>query len=153
MMTTSRSFILLAAVLLLILPSCRSIKDLEFRNVKNLSVENIGFTAATLKAEVVYYNPNNFGLELNRTDLDIFIDSTYLGHSSQDLQVKVPKRENFTIPVVVSLDMKNFLRNGLTALVNKQVLIKVVGRVKVGKAGVYKSFPLTYQTMQKFSLF
>ncbi len=152
-MTTSRSFILLAAVLLLILPSCRSIKDLEFRNVKNLSVENIGFTAATLKAEVVYYNPNNFGLELNRTDLDIFIDSTYLGHSSQDLQVKVPKRENFTIPVVVSLDMKNFLRNGLTALVNKQVLIKVVGRVKVGKAGVYKSFPLTYQTMQKFSLF
>ncbi len=152
-MTTSRSFILLAAALLLILPSCRSIKDLEFRNVKNLSVENIGFTAATLKAEVVYYNPNNFGLELNRTDLDIFIDSTYLGHSSQDLQVKVPKRENFTIPVVVSLDMKNFLRNGLTALVNKQVLIKVVGRVKVGKAGVYKSFPLTYQTMQKFSLF
>ena len=152
-MTTSRSFILLAAVLLLILPSCRSIKDLEFRNVKNLSVENIGFTAATLKAEVVYYNPNNFGLELNRTDLDIFIDSTYLGHSSQDLQVNVPKRENFTIPVVVSLDMKNFLRNGLTALVNKQVLIKVVGRVKVGKAGVYKSFPLTYQTMQKFSLF
>ena len=135
------------------LSSCRTPKDLEFREVKNISVENIGFSSATLKAEVVYYNPNNFSLELNRTDLDIFIDSSYLGHSSQDLQVKVPKREQFTIPVVVALDMKNLLRNGLTALMNKQVLVKVVGRVKVGKAGVYKSFPLTYQTLQKFSFF
>jgi hypothetical protein len=144
---------LLLISFIFLLSSCRTPKDLEFREVKNISVENIGFSAATLKAEVVYYNPNNFSLELNRTDLDIFIDSSYLGHSSQDLQVKVPKREQFTIPVVVALDMKNLLRNGLTALMNKQVLVKVVGRVKVGKAGVYKSFPLTYQTLQKFSFF
>src|ERR1700712_1210966 len=81
------------------LSSCGTPKDLEFREFKNLAVENIGFSGANLKVDVVYYNPNNFGLELNRTDIDIFVDSTFLGHSSQELQVKIPRRQDFSIPL------------------------------------------------------
>ncbi|MEI2749998.1 MAG: LEA type 2 family protein [Ferruginibacter sp.] len=150
-MKNIRLFIFLLLAYPAILSSCRSPKDLEFREFKNLSLENIGFSAAKLKVDVVYYNPNNFGLELNRTDLDIFVDSSFLGHSAQDVQVKVPRREQFSIPLVIDLDMKNLLKNGITALLNKEVNIKVVGRVKVGKAGVFKSFPLTYTTRQKLS--
>ena len=138
---------------LVITTSCRAPKDLEFREFKNLALDNLGFSSAKLKVDVVYYNPNNFGLELNRTDVDIFVDSTFLGHSAQDVQVKVPKRDIFTIPLVVDLDMKNLIKNGITAFFNKEVNIKVVGRVKVGKAGVFKSFPLTYQTRQKLDFF
>ena len=150
-MKNIRLFILLLLSSPAILSSCRSPKDLEFREFKNLALENVGFSAAKLKVDVVYYNPNNFGLELNRTDLDIFVDSSFLGHSAQDVQVKVPRREQFSIPLVIDLDMKNLLKNGITALINKEVNIKVVGRVKVGKAGVFKSFPLTYTTRQKLS--
>ncbi len=146
-------FILLLLSSFLHMTSCRAPKDLEFREFKNLSLDNLGFTGATLKVDVVYYNPNNFSLELNRTDLDIFVDSSYLGHSSQDIQVKIPKRENFTIPLLVELDMKNLLKNGITSLSNKDVLVRVVGKVKIGKAGVYKNFNLNYQTVQRFSLF
>ncbi|MCX6324563.1 MAG: LEA type 2 family protein, partial [Sphingobacteriales bacterium] len=106
-----------------------------------------------IKADVEYYNPNNFGMELTRTDFDLFIDEQYLGHSTQELQVKIPKRNFFTVPVVIALDMKNLLKNGLTALTKSEVTIKVVGKIKIGKAGVYKSFPLTYQTKQHLSLF
>jgi LEA14-like dessication related protein len=137
----------------LFMTSCRTPKDLEFREFKNLSLENIGFSGASLKVDVVYYNPNNFSLELNRTDLDIFVDSNFLGHSSQDIQVKVPKRDIFTIPLKVELDMKNLLKNGITSLFNKEVNVKVLGKVKVGKAGVFKSFNVDYQTVQKLSLF
>ena len=136
-----------------LLTSCRSPKDLEFREFKNVALENVGFAGATLKVDVVYYNPNNFGLELNRTDLDIFVDSTFLGHSTQDLQVKVPRREQFTVPLKVEIDMKNLLKNGLSSLFNKQVLVKVIGKIRVGKAGVYKTFDLNYQTLQQLSLF
>ncbi|MFZ1529089.1 MAG: LEA type 2 family protein [Ferruginibacter sp.] len=147
------SWILLFVTLLLTLPSCREPKDLEFRDFKNLKVHNIGFSAAKLKVDLIYYNPNNFGLELNRTNLDLYIDSSFLGHSAQNIQVAIPKRDVFTIPLEIDLDMKNLLKNGLTAYMNKEVLVRAVGKVKVGKAGIYKNFNVDYSTRQTFSLF
>jgi len=144
--TTTPMLIILGSVILM--TSCREPKDLEFREFNNLSLENIGFTGANLKVDLVYYNPNNFGLELNRTDLDIYVDSTYLGHSSQDIQIAIRKRELFTVPLKIELDMKNLLKNGLMSLFKKQVNVRVVGKVKVGKAGVFKSFNVDYQTLQ-----
>ena len=135
------------------LSSCRAPKDLEFREFKNLKVENLGFSNANLSLDLVYYNPNNFGLQLTSTDFDIFIDTTRLGHSLQDVQVAIPKRDVFVVPLKVDLDMKNLLKNGITALLNKEVKVKVLGKVKVGKAGVYKSFNVNYETTQRFSLF
>lgn len=146
---------LLAVVLTtaLLLSSCREPQDLEFRDFKNLKVENLGFSSAALLVDLVYYNPNNFGLELNRTELDIFVDSNYLGHSRQDVQVQIPSRKEFTIPLKVDLDMKNLLKNGLNAFLNKEVDVRVLGKVKVGKAGIFKNFNVDYTTRQSFDLF
>ena len=133
--------------------ACRTPKELEFREFNNISLEKLGFMGANLKVDLVYYNPNNFGLELNRTDLDIYLDSTYLGHSSQDIQVAIPKREVFTIPLKVELDMKNLLKNSITSFFKKEVNIRVVGKVKVGKAGVFKNFNVDYQTVETIPSF
>jgi LEA14-like dessication related protein len=133
--------------------SCREPKDLEFREFKNLNVEEVGFAGAVLTVDLVYYNPNNFGLQLSRTDLDLFVDSNYLGHSSQDIQVAIPRRDIFTVPLKIDLDMKNLLKNGLSSMFKKEILVRLIGKVKVGKAGVYKSFNVDYSTLQNFSLF
>lgn len=147
------SLLSLLVILIIVLPSCREPKSLEFKEFKNLSVDKLSFAGAALKVDLVYYNPNNFSLQLNRTDLDIFIDSTFLGHSSQDIQVAIPKRDIFTIPLKLDLDVKNLLKNGITSLLNKDVSVRVLGTVKVGKAGIYKSFPVDYTSVQNFSLF
>ncbi|MEP7164564.1 MAG: LEA type 2 family protein [Ferruginibacter sp.] len=149
--TTTLGLIIIGS--LIWMTSCRTPKDLEFREFNNLSLEKLGFGGANLKVDLVYYNPNNFGLELNRTDLDVFVDSTYLGHSSQDIQVAIPKRDIFTVPLKIDLDMKNLLKNGLISLFRKEVNIRVTGKVKVGKAGVFKSFNVDYQTVQSIDLF
>lgn len=143
----------LLLILAYIFPSCREPKELEFRQFKNVELERLGFAGANLKVDLIYYNPNNFGLELNRTDLDIFVDSTYLGHSSQDIQIAIPKRDIFTIPLKVELDMKNLLKNGLVTLMSKEVTVRLLGKVKVGKGGVFKNFTVDYQTVQNFSLY
>ena len=57
--------------LLVLLPSCRT-KGYGFREIRNVGIESLGFTSSKLTAELEYYNPNNFGLELNRTDVDVF---------------------------------------------------------------------------------
>ena len=138
---------------LFFLTSCHQPKDLVFKEFKNLSLEKLGFAGVALKVDLVYYNPNNFGLELNRTDLDLFVDSSFLGHSSQDIQIFLPRRDFFTIPLKVDLDMKNLLKNGLTGFFNRDIYVRLLGKVKVGKAGVYKSFNVDYTTVQNFSLF
>lgn len=139
--------------LMIFATGCQKPKDLVFKQVQNISLDNLSFNNATLKMELVYYNPNNFGLELSRTDFDIFVNNNLLGHSLQDLQLKIPSRKDFTVPLQVDLDMKNLLKNGIMALTNKDVQVRLLGKAKIGKAGVYKSFNIDYTTIQNFSLF
>jgi LEA14-like dessication related protein len=133
--------------------SCQAPKELVYRDFKNLKVEKVGFAATTLKVDLVYYNPNNFGLQLKYTDLDIYVDNNFLGHSSQDYQITIPKLAEFTMPMAIEVDMKNMLKNALPSLLGKEVLVKITGTVKLGKANVYKTFPVSYEGLQKFSAF
>lgn len=146
-------FKLLFVLAVLFMSSCRTPQDLVFRDFNNLALNKLGFSASILKVDLIYYNPNNFGMELKRTELDIYVDSTFLGHSSQELQVAIPKRDVFTIPLKVDLDMKNLFKNGLTSLFNKTVNVRAVGTIKVGKAGVYKNFNIDYTSEQEIPLF
>ncbi len=140
-------------VLLFFATSCQAPKELVYRDFKNLKVEKMGFAATTLKVDLIYYNPNNFGLQLKYTDLDIYVDNNFLGHSSQDYQITIPRLSEFTLPMAIEVDMKNMLKNALPSLLGKEVLVKITGTVKLGKANVYKTFPVSYEGLQKFSAF
>jgi len=94
---------------------------------------------------MIYYNPNGFGLQLKRTELDIFVNGVLLGHSSQEYQITIPKKEQFIIPITMDIDMKNLIKNSLTTLFNKEVNVKVTGSIKIGKANVFVSFPVNYE--------
>ena len=133
--------------------SCQAPKELVYRDFKNLKVEKVGFAATTLKVDLIYYNPNNFGLQLKYTDLDIYVDNNYLGHSSQDYQITISKLAEFTMPLAIEVDMKNLLKNALPTLLGKEVMVKITGTVKLGKANVYKTFPVSYEGLQRFSAF
>ncbi len=148
-----KTVIIYFSFFLLIMTSCREPKDLVFRDFKNISLTDVNFSTAKLTMDLVYYNPNNFSLELNKTDLDIFVNNNFLGKSLQDIQVKIPKRQEFTVPLKVDVDMKNLLKNGLNTLFNKEVSIRFLGKVKVGKAGVMKNFNVDYTTLQEIPLF
>ena len=136
---------------MIFLSSCQEPQNLEYRNFRNLKVSNLSFDKATLTTDLVLYNPNNFGLELNRVDLDIFVNNTLLGRSAQNIQVPIPKRGEFVLPIVIDLDVKNLLKNGLTSFTQKEVDIRSKGFVRVGKMGVYKSFDVDYTTRQALS--
>lgn len=145
--------ILLTLLATILMVSCHSIKDLEFKQIKNVRLEKLGFAKSTLSAEVVYYNPNNFSLELSQSEFDIYINNHLLGHSSQLTQVKIPNRQAFSLPIQFELDMKNLIKNGVTGLLQKEVDIRAVGKIKAGKAGLFKILPLDFTTKQQLSLF
>lgn len=140
-------------MLTILLISCSAPKELEYRDFRNFTIDKIGFSATAIKMDLIYYNPNNFGLELKSTDLDIFIDNNYLGHTIQEQFVSIPKREEFSVPIKIDVDMKNFLKNSFVGLLSNEVTVKVTGSVKVGKGSFFKSFPVNYEGKQKFALF
>jgi LEA14-like dessication related protein len=145
--------LLIILLLTNLLISCSTPKELEYRDFKNFTIEEVGFSSSSLKMDLIYYNPNNFGLELNRTDLDIFINNNYLGRTAQEYQVSIPRRAEFSIPIKIDVDMKNLLKNGFTTFINNEVMVKVTGSIRVGKINVFKSFPVNYEGKQQFTFF
>ena len=143
-------FLLILTILLI---SCSTPKELEYREFRNFSVQKVGFATSSIKMDMIYYNPNGFGLQLERTELDVFVNGILLGHTSQEYQITIPKKEQFIFPITMEVDMKNLLKNSLTSLFNKEVQVKVTGSIKVGKANVFISFPVNYEGVQTVDFF
>lgn len=154
MMINIKTKLPLFLVLLSILPmACSTPKALEYRTFNNFTVEKPGFSSTAVKMDLVYFNPNNYGLELKTTDVDIFINDTYLGHTAQEYQISIPKKAEFSIPLKIDLDMRNLLKNGLNSFLRNEVTIKITGSIKVGKANIFMSFPVIYEGKQTLSFF
>ena len=75
------------------------------------------------------------------------------GHTVLDTLIQIPRKNNFTLPVSVDIDMKNAFKNSLTTLLGKEVTVKATGRLKVGKANIFMSVPVNYEGKHTFSLF
>ena len=133
--------------------SCSSPKALEYQTYHNFNINNLGFNNSSISLDLEYYNPNNFGMQLKNTDLDIFVNGTLLGHSYTDSLIRIPRRDTFNIPVKFNVDMQNVFKNAWNTLIGKEVLIKLSGKVKVGKGNVFMSLPIDYESKQTFSLF
>lgn len=133
--------------------SCSAPKDLEYINYQNFSIQQLGFNNSAVSLNLQYYNPNNFGMQLKNTDLDIFINGNLLGHSSSDSLIHIPRRDTFYVPVKFNVNMQTFFKNALNTLFGKEILVRLTGRIRVGKANIFKSFPVDYETEETFSLF
>ena len=137
----------------LIILGCSAPKELEYQNYKNFHLEKLGFNASRVNLDLQYYNPNNFGLQLRRTDLDIFINNNFLGHSSSDTLINIPRRDTFLLPIKFDTDMKNVFKNVWNTIIGTEVTVRITGKITVGKANVFMSIPVNYEGKHKFSFF
>lgn len=140
-------------VFVLTIAGCSSPKELEYQDYKNFHLDNLGYNASRVTLDLQYYNPNNFGLQLRRTELDIYINNNFLGHSASDTLINIPRRDTFLLPIKFDMDMKNALKNAWNTMTGNEVTVKVTGRIKLGKANVFMSMPVNYEGKHKFSFF
>lgn len=143
---------LLCLIFLSVLVACSSPKALVYNNYRDFSIDKLGFVSSEVRLNLEYYNPNNFGLQLRRTELDIFINNNFLGHSSSDTLINIPRRDTFLIPIRFNVDMHNLFKNAWNTLTGNELLIKVNGKIKVGKANIFMSMPINYEGTHKFTL-
>ncbi|MBC7720562.1 MAG: LEA type 2 family protein [Pedobacter sp.] len=154
-MKKSRLFALLLPILMMltITQSCKKPQGFEYRDLKNVQVQQLGFDKTNLTIDLVYFNPNNFGVDLKRVDCDVYIDKNYLGSYKLDTTMHIDKRSEFTLPSTMAVNTQGIFKNALTVLLSNEVLVTVKGTTRVGKAGIYITVPFNYEARHKMKFF
>lgn len=143
----------LSVIICIALLSCAAPKEFEYKEVRNIKVDSFGFAKTNLALELVYYNPNNFGLDLRNVDADVYIDNRYLGKMILDTAMHISKKSDFVLPSKIGIDLKEFYKNAMTLMISNEVLVIVKGTTRVGKAGIFRTVPFTYEGRHKLNLF
>lgn len=144
-------YLLCSLLLISLFSSCRTLKDPVFDGIESVSVGEVGLDSSFITLNLKYYNPNSSGAKLTSASGSAWMENSYLGNFSVDSTVRIPARDSFRIPVKLSVDMKKLLKNSITLLLKKEVIIRIEGEARAGRNGLYKRFPVKYEGRQDVS--
>jgi LEA14-like dessication related protein len=133
----------------LFFPSCVSLKEPDFKGIENIRVSRLGLNESTLNLDLHYFNPNKSKLRLKKAEGDAWLDGNLLGHFTIDTLIKIPATGDFRLPVILEMNMKKLLQNSTALLLKNEVTLRVQGKAKVGKAGVFINYPISYDGKQR----
>jgi len=145
--------VIVALLLLCCAASCKKPESFEYRDIRNFKIDSLGFDKSTVSMDLIYFNPNNYGVDLKKVDCDVFVQHNFLGRYTLDTTMHISKRSEFAIPSRMQVDMKNLMKNTFASFLSTQLLVEVKGTTRVGKAGIYITVPFSYSGWHKFNLF
>ena len=145
--------LILFLLAIVFLAGCKKPQAFEYRDIKDFKVANLGFDKSTISMNLVYFNPNSFGVDLKHVDCDVYVDHNYLGKYVLDTLMHISKRSEFALPSRMDVDMRNLFKNTFHALLSQDVLLEVNGNTRLGKAGIFVNVPFTYSGRHKLSFF
>ncbi len=141
--------------LVLILSSCgtSNVKEPEYRDIREVRLIELGILQSTAGIDLVYYNPNNFGVQLSDARGDVFIDNAFFGRFELGEQVQVKKNSEFIVPAVVKMDMIGAIKNQKDLFKKKEAMIRIEGSATVKKAGFTRSIPIKFESLENIEKF
>lgn len=137
---------------LAILSSCGKMKDPEFRRVSSAELGKLGLVKSELKLNLVFFNPNRFKGALQWAEGEAWMDSVYLGPFRVENAVVAEAKKEFAIPVILSLNMQQALKLSRDLLQDKgteNLQLKIVGKLRAGRNGIYRTIPMNVMLTQK----
>ncbi len=123
-------------------------KDPVFKGIENIKLSEFAMDSSMITLDIRYFNPNTFKGTLKDAEGDAWMDSNYLGHFTVDTTVMIGAASEFLVPVKLAVNMKQILKHSFAALLNKEVLLRIKGKAKAGRSGIYRNFSLNYQGKQ-----
>ncbi len=131
--------------------SCAKPTGFQYLGVRNVKVIKFGLKESTVSSEVGYYNPNKFPVTMKQAEVDVYVNNILFGHSILDSTIRIPKRDSFYIPVLLTVNMSTTAMSLIQTLGGGQdsVKVKLDGKARVGRGGIFINFPIKYKGMQK----
>lgn len=139
-----RNFLLLMGVVTILISSCMRYEDITFRGIENVKIGKIGMNESTMEMNLVFNNPNKMGATLNNARGKAWIEDMYVGDFLLNQDVKIPAKSDFFVPVRLSINLKDVIKNSITLMFQDSVRLKVDGDAKLSKGSLLKTFPLKY---------
>lgn len=134
-------------IAVLFLASCKTpdLKEPEYRDVRNARLIETGILQTTAGVDLVYYNPNDYSVNVDQARGDVYIDNKYLGHFELAEKVSVKKNAEFTLPALIKLDNVSLVKNQNDIYKRKDVLLRIEGMATMSKSGFSKQLPFKYE--------
>jgi len=143
-----RLILILAPAALLVSCKSENIKEPEYREIQNVRIMDVGLLQTTAGLDLVYYNPNDFGVTLSQARGDVYIDNMYFGRLNISDKVTVHKHQEFIIPAELKMDNISAVKNHREIFKKKQAVIRIEGFATLKKAGFNKEVPIKYEGIQ-----
>lgn len=135
---------------LVFLASCAKPKEFDYLGFENVKVLKWGIQETTVGLDVKFYNPNA-ALQLRTAEVDVSINNQYLGRTVIDSLIQIPKRDTFFIPLTIKMQTLGAVSGILKSVGDSSVLVKLDGKARVGRSGVFFNYPIKYEGSQKTS--
>lgn len=132
-------------LLMSVLSACeKPDQEIQLRDIRDVVVD--ANTDPTLRANAVFYNPNNLRGKLRKIDVVVYVNGKRAAHVDQRLHTPIPARGEFQVPLEVKLSIKElgFMDTLLGVLGGKKFDVRYEGRLKLSYKGVPFSVPINY---------
>jgi len=150
-------YLAIIAAVVFMFNACKKPQEPEFIKVHNFKIDpSSSGSKYKLTADALFNNPNNVGITVTKTNLDVKVNRVDFGTIDQTNNVKVEKMANFTLPLLYEFDTKQLKMDNLGSmaeiLLKKEVEVHLKGKVTVKVLGVGIGVPVDHKEKVPFKL-
>ena len=150
-MKSLRNFV--AFVLLVsFISSCSKPASPKYLGYENFRMEKAGLNRTILATSVKLYNPNRYPLQLKSASMDVYLNNSFLGHSTLDSLITLTAKDTTAVPLRLEASAKDILKNAAKIFLNPDVKVKITGSATAGRGGFFINVPIDYEGVQRIDL-
>ena len=139
-------------LLLLLVTSCVPKEEVVLRTIKNEKLESDPDGNQILKADAIFFNPNNVRMKLKEINVEVFVNGKKAAHADQKLSSMIKAKSEFTVPLEIKLSLKELglLDTILSFLGGKKYEIQFKGYLRIKVHGF--TFKVPVEHTEKLSM-
>lgn len=144
----------LVALYLLTLFSCVPKEEVVFKGVSDIVVDVNDLGKPVLKGNGYFFNPNKVKMKLKEVNVEILVDGTKSAMVKHDLDVTIPAKSDFSVPIVAELVLqKNNLLDAVVGLLGgKKYEVVFHGYIRIRVHGIAIKVPVSQKQELKLNI-
>jgi LEA14-like dessication related protein len=147
-----RKYLLAVLTISLLIISCSSPKDFEFKGLQDIKIEKISMGKNKINAKIKYFNPNNFSMVLKQIDCDILMNNQPFTKVHLDTNFVIPANASFMVPAQMEFEMSSLVKNSMDLIFNKPIKLNIKGNATLSKGVFTRTVPIAFESNQKLNL-